>query len=192
MKKKKNKRTLRLPPSGPVFTTSPTPVSTIGFGAAVPTGPPVSPLDTLEYEVGKFRGALEVAGWEAEFARNRIVKFAMTECAVLHARSLCEVFLDPWKRDDDIRLVTLFPDYPNDPKYRNLELAVKSLRDIYGEGAGSPRQTFNELVMHTTSVRGAYGVYDRAMDALRPVILNIVREIESLIGKTFRPIGKFA
>lgn len=141
----------------------------IGFALAL-TGAPVTPLESLEYEAGMFLGALETLRAEPDLLRSRLVKDAMTESAVFHTRRLCEIFLDDDPRTHDVRLITLFPDYPNDPKYRRLELAVKSLRDICGEGAGLP---FDKLFVRTTSTNGAYRVSGEAIKQLEPEIVKI-------------------
>jgi hypothetical protein len=181
--------TIEIPPGGPVATTAPkTTTSVFGVWSSSPPAP-VAPLETVEYEVGMFFGTLEILRDRPEVLRELVLKNAVVEDAVLHARSLCGVFLDE-PRDDDIGLSTLFSDLRTNPLYTKLNGSVSRLRMIYGDSKtpGSHRHSFNKMVMHSTELRGAYGLYDKPLSDLEPVIREIVSEIESLKGVKFRRI----
>jgi hypothetical protein len=123
-----------------------------------------------------------------------ILKNAVVEDAVLHARNLCDVFLDIRNKKDDIILSEQFEDYWDDTsKYWKLKDAISRLRKKYhedhdGDGPSSYRAAFNKLVMHTTKQRGVYGVYNAALSDLLPLFREIVSEIKSLKEVRFPPI----
>jgi hypothetical protein len=140
--------------------------------------------------------ALEILAKEAHRLDEKVLRNAMTEAAVLHARSLCEVFLSlstkkkPWP--DDIRLSGLFSDWDTDTsgKFDKIKNAVSRLDSAYGndQDQNSHHFAFNKLVIHSTRHRGAYGIYDQAFHDLEPIIREIVGHIEALTGYTFNPV----
>lgn len=183
---------IKIPPSGPLATTSSTTISTIRVwndrGSPV-TGPPVDPLETIEYEAGMFFGTVDIVLNDLHRFEELLLRNAVVEDAVLHARNLCGVFLEDNPRKDDIVLSQLFPDWA-DAKYKTIRAAVSRLREAYGDkkAASSHQFAFNKMVMHTTNVRGAYGLYHKPLSDLEPIIREIVSEIESLTGVQFKPI----
>jgi hypothetical protein len=161
--------TIKIPPGRSVATTTTTATSAmIGVLSSSPPAP-VAPLETVEYEAGMFFGALEILRDRPELLAELVLKNAVVEDVVLHARSLCGVFLDE-PRDDDIGLSTLFPDLRTNPGYTKLSDSVSRLRTIYGESKtpGSHRHRFNKMVMHSTVIRGAYGLYDKPLSEIEP------------------------
>jgi hypothetical protein len=156
------------------------------------TGAPVSELETLEYEAGMLQRALQILANEAQRLDELFLKNAITEIAVLHARSLCSVFIEYKPRKDDIRLSRLFPDWDAETngKYAEIEKARSRLKAAYGDhnDPNSHHFAFNKLVMHATTHRGAYGLYDQAFADLMPIIEEIIRHIECLKSYTFKPI----
>jgi hypothetical protein len=150
------------------------------------TGTPVSELETLEYEAGMLFRALEILRNERHRLDELVLRNALTEAAVLHARSLCEAFLEYKPKDDDIRLSRQFYDWDTDSsgKFSAIKAAVDRLRSAY-----SPyRVAFNKMVMHSTKLRRASGIYDHAFADLEPILREIVGHIESLMGYKFKPV----
>src|SRR5207244_3010948 len=97
---------------------------------------------------------------------------------------LCEAFIKHKPREDDISLSRLFPDWDVDTKgkYDEIKKARSRLEAAYGDDDDlkSHHFAFNKLVMHATTRRGAYGLYDQAFADLTPIIDEIIRHIESL------------
>jgi hypothetical protein len=182
--------TIKIPPCQSVVTATTTTATSAVITVSSSSPPtPVEPLKTVAYEAGMFFGALEIIRHRSELLQELVLKNAVVENTVLHARSLCEVFLDK-PRDKDIRLSKLFPDLRTNPSYTKLNNLVSRLRKTYGKSGtvGSYRHSFNTMVMHTTEFRGAYGLYDKPLRELEPIIREIVSEIEFLKGVKFTPI----
>ena len=131
-------------------------------------------LEIVEYESWMFRETADLVldGWEPP---NEVLRNTVVENAVLHARSLCEIFVGPAK-PDTITLKVLFSDLDrNRDRYVKLRDAKKKLKDAY-----TYRTLFNTRVMHPTVLRGRYGLYEEPLRTLRPKILAVVREIAAL------------
>jgi hypothetical protein len=127
---------------------------------------PVDPWQTLEYEIGMCFGALERLRSRPDLMGDIVLKNALVEDAVLHVRNLLEVFLDGAKKPTEIRLWNLFPDLKTDSsrKYAKLKSVKSRLRKLDRLYRGD----FNQLVMHTTTLRGAYGDYEKHLMDLEP------------------------
>jgi hypothetical protein len=117
----------------------------------------------------------------------KVLANAVEESAVLHTRILCDVFLSKSITVDDIRLSRLFPNWHNDTKYDSIKDRIRDLRKLYGKAQkpGSHCWVFNKMMAHPTAHRGDSYDYTKALRSLRPVIKEIVWEIESLRGARF-------
>ena len=148
--------------------------------------PPVDPLETVEYESWMFLATCDLALNHWNGLPNKVYQHAIVEDAVLHARSLCEVFVGPAKKDT-ITLKDLFPGLDQDAKkYKALREAKGMLEREYNQTNGRTctyRELFNTRVMHPTVLRGSYGLYEEPLRRLQPKILAVIREIESLEPK---------
>lgn len=78
---------------------------------------------------------------------------------------------------------TAFPDFKQNRNYDALRGAKKHL----GKISKRHRETFNTLVMHTTTVRGLGAIYDEAINELEPALREVLQEVESLTGVKFEP-----
>jgi hypothetical protein len=99
---------------------------------------------------------LNIRRQEAHRFDELVLRNALTEAAVLYARSLCEAFLEGKPKDDDIRLSCLFAYRGTDVsgKFNAIKSAVAQLKAAYGHGKDpqSPRYVFNKMVMHSTTL----------------------------------------
>jgi hypothetical protein len=171
-------------------TTTATRVHTFGF--ALNPAPPVdNPLVTVEYESWMFfeTTRLTLNHWK-DFP-NVVVRHAIVEDAVLHARSLCEVIFS--EKDDLISLRMLIPDYDETAEeFKILSDARGQLSKEYRGRGRKPtyEKLFQTRVMHPTVLRGEYGIYEEPLRRLAPKILAVVREIARLTKYPFRlPLG---
>ena len=173
----------------PTFTTTTTTTTTGAITSWESNPPPVDPLETLEYESWMFLATADLALDHWNELPSDVVRYAVVEDAVLHARSLCEVFIGPAEKDT-ISLRHLFPDLDeNIEKYKLLRDARKKLAAEYDKSNGKKhtyRELFNTRVMHPTVLRGNYGLYEKPLRDLRPKILAVVREMASLKNHPFR------
>jgi hypothetical protein len=143
----------------------------------------------IEYEIKMF-----YATYKKFFTRSThdrlpyVLKNTLEECAVLHTRILCNVFLSRSKRADNITLAHLLSGWPNDPSYRNIKTMRDRLKARYGEpnDPASPCWDFNKRLAHSTSHRGREYDYRKILDALYPLIHDIIRELQALTGRHFR------
>jgi hypothetical protein len=117
-----------------------------------------------------------------------VLKNTLEESAVLHTRILCDVFLNPRKQKDDIILRDLLSGWPNNAKCRNMKAMHDKLKAEYGESndPASACWDFNKRLAHATSHRDREYDYREKLDALYPLIHDMVRELESLSGRHFR------
>ena len=181
----------RTPPAAssvPTFTTTTT--TTTGSITSWESDPqPVDPLETVEYESWMFLSTAYLALEHWDDLPSDVVRHAIVEDAVLHARSLCEVFIGSAEKDT-ISLRHLFPDLDrNIERYKLLREARKKLIAEYDKSNGKKqtyRELFNTRVMHPTVLRGGYGLYEKPLRDLRPKILVVIREIASLKKYPFR------
>jgi hypothetical protein len=73
--------------------------------------------------------------------------------------------------------------------YPDLSKLIGALRDAYGRSdkdVGTPRWSFNKRVAHITKDRAPYAAgYDHRpeLDAVRPILDEIISEIEAVIGR---------
>jgi hypothetical protein len=110
----------------PTFTTSTTTTTTGSVTSWESDPPPVDPLETLEYETWMFLATADLALDHWNELPSDVVRYAVVEDAVLHARSLCGMFIGSGEKDT-ISLRHLFPDLDkNKEKYKKLRDARKS------------------------------------------------------------------
>ena len=145
--------------------------------------PPCDPLTTVAYESWMFRETSDAVLHHWRELPTDVIRFAIVEDAVLHARSLCEIFLR-LGREDAISLKHLFPELDsNIEKYAPVRNKTKRLRKEYRQHNGRPydyETLFNTRVLHPTVFRGEYGLYREPLTRLRPQLLAIVDEIAAL------------
>jgi hypothetical protein len=145
--------------------------------------PPCDPLRTVAYESWMFRETSDTVLHHRRDLPTDVIRFAIVEDAVLHARSLCELFLC-LGGEDAISVKHLFPDLDrNIEKYAPLRNKTKRLRKEYRQHNGRPydyETLFNTRVLHPTVFRGKYGLYREPLTRLRPQLLAIVDEIAAL------------
>jgi len=146
------------------------------------TGPPADPLATIGYEVKMFFGVLDILRHDADRLDSRILWNAGVENAVLHARQLCQAFLNEGNDETDILLEGLIPDWESCDQLKD---AVCRLKEAYGKkkDPASARYAFNKGVMHATNVRGEWGEYGPHLKRLEPIIRKIIGHIESRKGR---------
>ena len=135
------------------------------------------PWGIIEYEVKMFAAMYKVLCNPPAFARlPYALKNAVEESAVLHARILCEIFLSRAQHEpDNLPLSKLF-------------LAMKGkLGTLYGTNKkkNTPCWAFNKMLAHATSHRGRKYDYRDILADLRPVIQEMIDEIECLRGVRF-------
>jgi hypothetical protein len=186
---KQPKLQFKLAASGPVCTTTASSSGTvILFHLSLVTGAPVTALETIEYELGMFLGIMALMKTAREKFEELVVRNALTEAAVLHARSVCAVFLDDDPRD--LTVSQLFDDWEFQPRYAKIKDAIGRLKAAFGiaKDPASHRSVLNRMVMHATKYRGAYGMYDTVLTDLYPIICEIGAQIESLKGIQFKAI----
>jgi hypothetical protein len=147
--------------------------------------PPVDdPIVTVVYESWMFFETARFALDHWDELPNVVIRHAVAEDAVLHARSLCEVILSPPKKKDIITLAKLFPDLEtNAVKYVALIAHAKELKRAYEP---KYRMLFNSRVVHPTVLRGNYGLYEEPLRHLQPKILAVVCEIARLKDLSFQ------
>jgi hypothetical protein len=141
-------------------------------------------VGTVEYESRMFLETCELALDHWDELPGKVVQHAVVEDAVLHTRSLCEIFLGSGE-EDTISLKRLFPDFDsNKEKYGTLRGLLKTLRKEYVQENGKPcsyKDLFNTRVLHPTVLRGKRGEYEEPLRRLRPKLSDIIKEVASLI-----------
>ncbi len=121
-------------------------------------------------------------------AHDQILKNAIVESAIVHARILCDIFRSKDSQlGAGILLKNLFPDWrSNSERLKELKSKVKDLRRAYGDNtAGSPCQIFHQKALHADEARyPSFQGYDYAdqFKILDPVIRGVVDAIEALRG----------
>jgi hypothetical protein len=149
-----------------------------------PASPADGMLGTVDYESRMFLETCGLALDNWDELGGKVVQHAIVEDAVLHARSLCEIFLGSGK-EDTISLKRLFPDFDqNKEKYDTLRKLRTALDREYCHENGracSYEDLFNTRVLHPTDLRGNRGEYEEPLRRLRPKLLDIIREIGSLV-----------
>lgn len=129
--------------------------------------PPCDPLTTAAYESWMFRETSDAVLHRLGELPTDVIRFAIVEDAVLHVRSLCEIFLRLGRKDANAPL-------------RN---KTRRLHKEYRQHNGRPydyETLFNTRVLHPTVFRGKYGLYREPLTRLRPQLLAIVDEIAAL------------
>jgi hypothetical protein len=132
-----------------------------------------------------FRGLLGLRGQifiQSEDPQSSVwlVGNIISESKVLHTRNLCDLCTS--SHTDDIKPSDSFDNYDTDQKYETLRGLMKRLDQQYGKGEGSARRAFNTKLAHPTKERGESFDYIPFLDQVVPVLLEIIREIETLRG----------
>jgi hypothetical protein len=134
------------------------------------------------------KGAHLVASYEidmhetlSEYPSPRAILNAVTESKVLHARQLCEIFLSRSTEADNVKLEHLIPAVDQSERLKEL---IAQLDREYGNRKidGSPCRVFNKMLLHPTTGRTDGYDYDSALNRVRPILKEIVAEIESRMG----------
>jgi hypothetical protein len=141
----------------------------------------------------KGKGAWLVASYEIDMHETLLdgllspdaLRNALTESIVLHARQLCEIFLSYSGHSDNIKLFDLVP---IDSQSDRLKRLIAELRKEYGNAStrDSPRWVFNKMLLHPTKNRFDRYNYKPALEQVRPLLKEIIAEIESLSGPFLR------
>lgn len=137
------------------------------------------------------KGAWRVASYEIDMHENLLagpslatVSNALTESTVLHARQLCEIFLSCSRETDNIKLAHLVPESEQSERLQQL---IHELDRAYGKvrEEESARWVFNKMLLHPTTERSDSYNYERALNSVRPILKQIIAEIESIRGQRF-------
>jgi hypothetical protein len=104
---------------------------------------------------------------------SRHLQNAVVESAVLHARNLVDILLSRSKAPDDIRLADLVPANFQSNTHSSLQAA-------YGNGSAvnSPCWAFNKKLAHSTKQRTDTFDYSPHLNAVVPLIIKFISEIE--------------
>jgi len=179
-------RTIRVPPSGPVATTSYSTSYSISIGDEWPPKP-IDGLKILGYEIQMFLGLVPLALDENRFVHTdeRVVKYAIVESACLHGRNVYRILLD--KGDNrEWKLRELISEYKlTYEQRRQLEDELAKLSGAWGQGDNtkSACHAFNMMIVHPSKHRGAYGVYDKFLKELATIIGNLRKIVEAVAGE---------
>jgi hypothetical protein len=150
--------------------------------------PPCDPLTTVAYESWMFQETSDAVLHHWQELPTDIIRYAVVEDAVLHARSLREIFLCLGQKDT-ISLKQLFPDLDtNIQRYLGLRDKAKAVRREYCHNNGRTynyETLFNTRVLHPTICRGEYGLYREPLSRLRPKLLAVIDEI-AVLEPSFR------
>jgi hypothetical protein len=117
--------------------------------------------------------------------RLQVLNNALTESALLHARTLCELFTNPegkFPTDIELQLSYLLPDWDwGKPKYELLNGLLSELEDKYGKPLDpkSPRAVFDIMLTSATLARRSEYDYTTALENVLPLIRRILLEIQS-------------
>jgi hypothetical protein len=116
--------------------------------------------------------------------RLQVLNDALIECAVLHARVLCELFANPeGKFNSDMGLLQLLPDWDwGMQKYERLNGLLSELEDRYGQHleANSPYWTFSKILAYPTWARSSsQHNYTAALNVVLPLLRRILVELQS-------------
>ena len=125
-----------------------------------------------------------------------VLRNAIVESAIVHARILCDIFRSRATRQSGgILLTTLSRGWKrSDPmRYKDLRSRVKDLVKAYGDHGvdGSPCQIFDQKALHADQARyPSFQGYDYSdhFSALDPAIRGVVDAIEAMHGKLPTPL----
>ena len=141
------------------------------------------PMTTVAHESWMFRETSDAVLYHRRELPTDLIRYSSVEDAVLHARSLCEIFLCQGKHDT-ISLKHLIPGLDTSiEKSQPLREKTQALHREYRQHNGrsySYETLFNTRVLHPTVFRGEYGSYREPLSRLRPRLLTIVDEIAAL------------
>ena len=136
------------------------------------------PWVVFDYESDMFFGLCELLSDDnpnyADLPHR--VKNAIVESTLLHARQLVDILLSRGRQNDDINLSGLLPEFS--------ESSVAQLSSFYGDRQthGSPCWTLNKRLAHATAQRGSDYDYSLLLDQLRPILANLVQEVNEQRG----------
>jgi hypothetical protein len=139
------------------------------------TTAPSDPWDVFDYEADMFHAMCDVLrdsnNDSAELSQQ--VHNAVVESAILHLRQLADILLSRGTRPDDISLTTLIPDWQ--------PAGLDELRQLYGTQStpACPCWTINKMLAHPTTLRTASYDYSCLLNAVKPIIDGIVRDVRS-------------
>lgn len=135
------------------------------------------PWVVFDYEVDMLNNmcALLRQGNAQYSSLSHHLRNAVVESAVLHARNLADILLsrsDPVRFPDDIRLMDLAPTFTSP--------AIAQLQAAYGttNSTGSTCWAFNKKLAHSTTHRNDSYDYAPHLNAVVPLIFQLVSEIE--------------
>lgn len=115
--------------------------------------------------------------------RRQVLNDALIESAVLHARSLCELFANPeGKFNSDSGLSHLLPDWDwGMPKYEGLNGLLSELENKYGQhhDSRSLYWAFNKMLVYPAVGKSSQRDYTAALNAVLPLLRRILAEMQS-------------
>jgi hypothetical protein len=147
--------------------------------------------EAITYEVRMFRETYEVA-CDQPALPERVLQNAVVESAALHSRILCDFLLDKKDKDDDVIISDVISHLSISKSNNLIKLICKLLRRYNIQTPNtpySPYTAFNKLIAHLTTHRGISGEYKLYFEEIRPVIQEIITELECLTGITFGRLG---
>jgi hypothetical protein len=147
--------------------------------------------EAITYEVRMFRETYEVA-CDQPTLPGRVLQNAVVESAVLHSRILCDFLLDKKDKDDDVIISDVISHLGISKSNKLFKLICKLSRRYNTQTPNtpySPYTAFNKLMAHLTTYRGISGEYKPYFEEIRPVIQEIITELECLTGVTFGRLG---
>jgi hypothetical protein len=155
----------------------------------LPSG--TDPWEIVGYEAGQFRGTGAELSHPVRLS-TQVLRNAVVESAVLHARILCDILLSRTNADDDIRLTELHLPGDVDPVSDKVDKKLlDQLAADYGNRRtpGTPCWEFNKMLAHPTTERSTSYDYSKALSTLGPTIDKSLSEIEKLRNVSFPPIA---
>lgn len=139
----------------------------------------------IDYEASMFR-ALDgpSVGIAADLDRAQWLHNCIPEATVLHTRILCDFCLSP--EAQYIKPSDLFSNYDNE-RYAHIKLLLKTLDKQYGRNkdADSVRNVLSRRLAHPTKQRNIGFDYTPYLARVRPVLHDILNELERLRGVRF-------
>src|SRR5579859_194421 len=127
--------------------------------------------EVYDYEVGMFTQMLRI-GTTVECQKfPQPIQNAIVESMLLHLRILVDILLSRGSGNDDIDLTDLLPGFKS-------SLVVR-LKTAYGDSkmVGSPCWHLNKRLAHPTQIRSSSYNYDHVLNALVPLVTQLLGEI---------------
>lgn len=160
--------------------------STNQFGVFLPTNQTIDnrPWFIIAYEVWMYFGARsKMTGSTID---DDVLKNAIVESAIVHARILCDIFLSKKTQwGGGISLKELLRDDWKSDRLKDLTSKVRDLRQAYGnhKTAGSPNKVFHQKALHADQDRyPTFQGYDYSAQfkALDPAIRGVVDALQAI------------